>query len=182
MVKLSLLAMLAVSFFCAQAFAAPRGSVVVFADMDAIFEAHPQTQTSRESLRAKAQTRKEAIELKIARLERRLAEGDSADETAAVSARRGSRRGAGSSGDGAYTDESIYGLKTQIAQKSASVRAEIQEMESRASREILTDIEAAIRRVATANNYSIVLDRNQVVYADSSLDITDTVIRNLSAR
>ena len=49
-------------------------------------------------------------------------------------------------------------------------------------KEILKDIEEAIREYASKNRFSIVLDDRVLVYRDESLDLTDKVLRVLRGK
>jgi Skp family chaperone for outer membrane proteins len=146
----------------ANAAAAPKGSAVVYADMDAIFEAHPQTQKARAQVRSLAEEKKIEIEDKIAQLEKH-------EKECALN------------GDKTAAHECAEDIKAKIAQLSKSIKAEIQALESAKTSEILKDIETHLRKIMEDNKYAVVLDKKQILLGDKKLDITEMVLKSIGA-
>lgn len=76
--------------------------------------------------------------------------------------------------------EALYSAKeAEFSAYQASVEKNLIEIESRRSEILLGKIYKAVRQVAQENGVSIVVDKNQIIYGQSTVDLTSKVLQRL---
>jgi Skp family chaperone for outer membrane proteins len=97
-------------------------------------------------------------------------------------------------GQGKMSDDDRFDLKTKIESDYATYRAELEKRqklidskEERVLKEVLTDVEDAINKVAASENYHLILNaksgpRGSVLYHSPTIDITSKVLAQLNSK
>jgi outer membrane protein len=97
-------------------------------------------------------------------------------------------------GQSKMTEDDRFDLKTKIESDYATYRAELEKRqklidskEERVLKEVLTDVEDAINKVAASENYHLILNaksgpRGSVLYHSPTIDITSKVLAQLNSK
>jgi Skp family chaperone for outer membrane proteins len=86
-------------------------------------------------------------------------------------------------------EAAIDGLKKELEQQRASLRLkvrqnkdELSQLEEKQTAEVLADMYELLQKVAKDENVTIIIDKNDILYGQASLDLTDKVRERLQGR
>ena len=134
---------------------------VGYVDMKRLFETAPQVVSARESLDSEFRPRNESLlndENRLQDLERRLTENEQLDPDSRLELER-----------------VIRNLRRSIDRRREDLRDELRFRTSSATKALEETIEVAVRQVAEARGYDLILT-SPVAYAAASIDITDQIL------
>ena len=75
--------------------------------------------------------------------------------------------------------QKLMGIEQRYRSEAVRCRQDLQDLEARLLRTTTDDLKKRIAKYAAANGYDLILDSNAAAYAVSTLDVTDTVLKDL---
>ena len=75
--------------------------------------------------------------------------------------------------------QKLMGIEQRYRSEAMRSRQDLQDLEARLLRTTTDDLKKRIAKYAAANGYDLILDSNAAAYAVSTLDVTDTVLKDL---
>ncbi|MFP4208544.1 MAG: OmpH family outer membrane protein [Wenzhouxiangella sp.] len=140
---------------------AQDGIRIGYVDMQRLFEAAPQVIAAREALDGEFRPRNESLladENRLQALEQDLAESETLDPERRLALER-----------------DVRNLRRSIDRRREDLREELRFRTSAATKALEETIEVAVRQVAEARGYDLILT-SPVAYAADSIDITDYIL------
>ena len=75
--------------------------------------------------------------------------------------------------------QKLIGIEQRYRSEAMRSRQDLQDLEARLLRTTTDDLKKRIAKYAAANGYDLIFDSNAAVYATSTLDVTDEMLKNL---
>ena len=75
--------------------------------------------------------------------------------------------------------QKLMGIEQRYRSEAIRCRQDLQDLEARLLKATTDDLKKRIAKYAAANGYDLILDSNAAAYATNTLDVTDTMLKDL---
>ena len=75
--------------------------------------------------------------------------------------------------------QKLMGMEQRYRSEAMRCRQDLQDLEARLLKATTDDLKKRIAKYAAANGYDLILDSNAAAYATNTLDVTDTMLKDL---